>query len=116
MVNEAVIWAIFLLPFGSFAFAALVVRPFFNRYSLISGLATIAALGTALGFSIWTLRSVILGHDLEFRSQIEIAYRFDDRARLGLSLSHMSSASIGDKNPGTESIMVTYALPIENLF
>jgi len=66
MVNEAVIWAIFLLPLGSFAFAALVVRPFFNRLSLISGLATIAALGTALGFSIWTLRSVILGHHLEF--------------------------------------------------
>ena len=54
------------MPLGSFAFAALVVRPFFNRLSLISGLVTIAALGTALGFSIWTLRSVILGHDLEF--------------------------------------------------
>ena len=66
MVNEAVIWAIFLLPLGSFAFAALVVRPFFNRYSLVSGLVTIAALGTALGFSIWTLRSVILGHNLDF--------------------------------------------------
>ena len=66
MVTEAVIWAIFLLPLGSFAFAALVVRPFFNRYSLISGLVTIAALGTALGFSIWTLRSVILGHELVF--------------------------------------------------
>jgi NADH-quinone oxidoreductase subunit L len=66
MITEAVIWAIFLLPLGSFAFAALVVRPFFNRYSLISGLVTIAALGTALGFSIWTLRSVILGHELVF--------------------------------------------------
>ena len=66
MVSEAVIWSIFLLPLGSFVFAALVVRPFFNRYSLISGLATIAALGTSLGFSIWTLRSVILGYRLEF--------------------------------------------------
>ena len=68
MVTEAVIWAIFLLPLGSFAFAALVVRPFFNRFSLISGLVTIAALGTALGFSIWTLRSVILGHELVFET------------------------------------------------
>ena len=66
MVSQAVIWSIFLLPLGSFVFAALVVRPFFNRFSLVSGLATIAALGTALGFSIWTLRSVILGHELEF--------------------------------------------------
>ena len=66
MVTEAAIWAIFLLPLGSFVFAALVVRPFFNRYSLVSGLVTIAALGTALAFSIWTLRSVILGHELVF--------------------------------------------------
>ena len=68
MVTEAVIWAIFLLPLGSFAFAALVVRPFFNQFSLISGLVTIAALGTGLGFSIWTLRSVILGHELVFET------------------------------------------------
>jgi len=66
MVSELAIWLIFLLPLGSFAFAALVVRPFFNRYSLVSGLVTIAALGTALGLSIATLRSVILGHNLEF--------------------------------------------------
>ena len=66
MVTELAIWLIFLLPMGSFAFAALVVRPFFNRFSLASGLVTIAALGAALGLSIWTLRSVILGHHLEF--------------------------------------------------
>ncbi len=66
MVSEAAIWSIFLLPLGSFAFIALVVRPFFDRYSIISGIATIAALGTAFGFSIWTLRSVILHHDLNF--------------------------------------------------
>ena len=66
MVSQAVIWSIFLLPLGSFVFAALVVRPFFNRFSLVSGLATIAALGTALGFSIWTLRSLILGDELKF--------------------------------------------------
>ena len=66
MVSEAVIWSIFLLPLGSFVFAALVVRPFFNRFSIVSGFVTIAALGTALGFSIMTLRSVILGHNLEF--------------------------------------------------
>ncbi|MDP6692266.1 MAG: acyloxyacyl hydrolase [Alphaproteobacteria bacterium] len=57
-----------------------------------------------------------LGHDLEFRSQLEVAYRFEDRARLGLSISHMSNASIGDKNPGAESLMLTYALPVGNLF
>ncbi|MBL6951551.1 MAG: acyloxyacyl hydrolase [Alphaproteobacteria bacterium] len=57
-----------------------------------------------------------LGHALEFRSQLELAYRFDDRSRLGLALSHISNASIGDKNPGAESLMLTYALPVSKLF
>lgn len=56
-----------------------------------------------------------LGHALEFRSQLEIAYRFDDRSRLGLSISHYSNASLGDKNPGTESAMLTYSVPLSNL-
>ena len=66
MVTELAIWMIFLLPLGSFAFAALVVRPFLNRFALLSALVTIASLGVALGISIWTLRSVVLGHNLEF--------------------------------------------------
>ena len=57
-----------------------------------------------------------LGHELEFRSQLEVAYRFSDRSRLGVALSHISNASIGDKNPGAESLMLTYALPVRNLF
>ena len=57
-----------------------------------------------------------LGHELEFRSQIEFAYRFDDRSRLGLAVSHTSNASIGDNNPGSESAILYYSLPIESLF
>ncbi len=57
-----------------------------------------------------------LGHTIEFRSQLEVAYRFDNRARLGLSISHMSNASIGDKNPGEESLMLNYSLPFGALF
>jgi len=67
VVSEAVVWSIFLLPLGSFALIALVVRPLLDRYSLISGFVTIGALATALAFSIWTLRSVILHHDLDFQ-------------------------------------------------
>ncbi|MBC8241457.1 MAG: acyloxyacyl hydrolase [Alphaproteobacteria bacterium] len=52
-----------------------------------------------------------LGYELEFRSQLEFAYRFDDRSRLGLSISHYSNASIGDKNPGTESLLLNYSIP-----
>ncbi len=54
-----------------------------------------------------------LGYPVEFRSQLEIAYRFDDRSRLGLAVSHYSNSSLGDTNPGTESAMVYYSLPLD---
>ena len=68
MIGEAAIWAIFLAPLGSFAVIALIIRPFLNRFSILSGLVLIASLGVALGLSVWTLRSVILGHDLAFEA------------------------------------------------
>jgi len=55
-----------------------------------------------------------LGHAVEFRSQLELAYRFDDRSRLGFSISHYSNAGLGDDNPGTESLMVNYSIPLDN--
>ena len=57
-----------------------------------------------------------LGHALEFRSQLELAYRFDDRSRLGVAFSHSSNASLGDTNPGTETLLVNYSIPIGKLF
>ena len=55
-----------------------------------------------------------LGNVLEFRSGLEFAYRFDDRSHLGAALSHISNASISNNNPGTESLVVTYSIPIGN--
>lgn len=52
-----------------------------------------------------------LGHALEFRSRLEIAYRFRDKSRLGISISHSSNASLGDTNPGTESVMLNVSIP-----
>ena len=57
-----------------------------------------------------------LGSILEFRSGVEIAYRFDNRARLGVAFQHISNASIDDNNPGTESLVLTYAIPLSGLF
>lgn len=57
-----------------------------------------------------------LGHVLEFRSAFEIAYRFDDRSRLGVAISHISNASIDDDNPGVNSLVLTYAIPFHKLF
>ena len=56
-----------------------------------------------------------LGHEIEFRSQIEVSYRFDDRSRLGLAFSHISNASIADDNPGVEILNVYYSIPLESL-
>jgi len=53
-----------------------------------------------------------LGSTLEFRSQFEIAWRFDDRSRLGLAIGHMSNASIGEDNPGEESVTLNYSIPL----
>ena len=57
-----------------------------------------------------------LGHVIEFRSQIEVAYRFDNASRLGLAFSHISNAGLGTENPGTEVINLYYALPVGSLF
>jgi hypothetical protein len=52
-----------------------------------------------------------LGHEIEFRSAVELAYRFDNRSRLGVQVYHLSNAGIGDSNPGTEVVALTYARP-----
>jgi lipid A 3-O-deacylase len=57
-----------------------------------------------------------LGHAVEFRSQLEFAYRFDNRARLGLAVSHYSNAGLGSTNPGTETITLNYSVPMDTLF
>ena len=54
-----------------------------------------------------------LGHQLQFRSQLEFSYRLDDRARLGVAVSHYSNAGLGSKNPGTESLIVYYNHPLK---
>jgi hypothetical protein len=56
-----------------------------------------------------------LDYPLEFRSQLEVAYRFDDRSRLGLAVSHYSNASLGDSNPGTETVSVYYSVPFSSI-
>ena len=57
-----------------------------------------------------------LGYEIEFRSQIELSYRFDNRARRGMAFSHISNASLGDENPGVEILNVYYSLPFDDLF
>ena len=57
-----------------------------------------------------------LGHTVEFRSQLEFGYRFDDRSRLSMAVSHISNAGLSDSNPGTEIATIYYHIPFREVF
>ena len=52
-----------------------------------------------------------LGHEIQFRTNLEISYVLKNDNRIGLSFSHISNANIGDKNPGVEVISFSYQIP-----
>jgi len=52
-----------------------------------------------------------LGNDLEFRTAFEISYEMKNKNKIGISISHISNANIGDKNPGVEIISLSYQIP-----
>ncbi len=52
-----------------------------------------------------------LGHNIEFRTSLEVSYELENNNRIGLSISHISNANIGDKNPGAEIISLSYQIP-----
>ena len=49
---------------------------------------------------------------LEFKSQIDAIFNIADTFRAGFSFNHISNASLGDENPGVESIAITFQLPV----
>ena len=53
-----------------------------------------------------------LGGLLEFRSSLELSYRFAGGSSLGLAFYHLSNASLYDDNPGSNSVTLSWALPI----
>jgi lipid A 3-O-deacylase len=57
-------------------------------------------------------KGIDLGHEIEFRSAIELAYRFDNGMRLGATLYHLSNASLGARNPGTEVLSLSFSIPL----
>ena len=67
-----------------------------------------------------------LGFPVEFRSSAEFAYRFDDYSRISLGIAHLSNAGLSKvakdspiagngKNPGVETLTLSYSVPIRNL-
>ena len=53
-----------------------------------------------------------LGGPLEFRSSLELARRFPAGSSLGLAVYHLSNASIYDDNPGSNSVILSWAFPL----
>ena len=57
-----------------------------------------------------------LGFDMQFRSSIELAWRFRGGQRIGISFAHLSNGSLGDYNPGTETLSVAMAWPLDTFW
>ena len=53
-----------------------------------------------------------LGHAIEFRSGLDLAYRRKNGARIAAEVHHLSNASISNDNPGTETLLFTYSVPL----
>ena len=52
-----------------------------------------------------------LGNDLQFRTSLEVSYELKNKNRIGISLSHISNANLGNKNPGVEILSFSYHIP-----
>ena len=52
-----------------------------------------------------------LGNDLLFRTSLELTYELKNKNRIGISLSHISNANLGNKNPGVEILSFSYHMP-----
>jgi hypothetical protein len=53
-------------------------------------------------------KSKNLGYNLEFRSQLEFSYKLESANRIAISVNHISNASLGDQNPGVESMVISF--------
>jgi len=53
-----------------------------------------------------------LGSWVEFRTGAEFAYRFANQSRLGVAVHHTSNAGLTKRNPGEQSVLVMYSIPL----
>ena len=89
---------------ASFGVAGILVDLFFGRRVIVTPSFGVGLYSDGDGKD--------LGNTVQFRSQIEGGYRFDDRSRLTLALSHISNAGLGDDNPGANILSVYYHIPL----
>ncbi len=56
-----------------------------------------------------------LGGPLEFRSGLELSYEMENTHRVGVAFNHISNARIYTHNPGAETLLVNYSIPVGSL-
>lgn len=54
-----------------------------------------------------------LGSTFLFHLGLDAGYRFDNGTRIGLKMTHISNAYLYDDNPGNESALITYTIPLD---
>ena len=93
MLTESVVWAIFFLPLTAFLLIALVIRPFLNRFALLSGGVLVVALAISFGLSIWVLRAHNHGADLAFAAHTWLDLG-DAAVEMGLLLDPLTNVML----------------------
>jgi hypothetical protein len=107
----------FIHPKAGFEFTTDGAAYFYGgfNFDVPMGRHFVLTLGTAVGhYSDGNGKK--LGNAIEFKSGAGVALRLRNRARLGVELYHISNASMGDRNPGTEILGLAYSIPMGNLF
>lgn len=93
---------------GTYGYGGIGIDIFFGKRFVVTPNFAVGIYGNGDGKD--------LGYPLEFRSGVEFAYRFDDYTRLGLAFHHISNAGLDERNPGEESLLITYSVPFDKLF
>lgn len=68
------------------------------------------------GFDITSYRrgnGIDLGSELEFRTGLELSWRFSNAWRASFVFYHLSNGGIGDRNPGTNSAVIAVQVPVD---
>lgn len=53
-----------------------------------------------------------LGTSFNFRSLLSVGYRFESGRALSLAITHKSNASLDERNPGVDAVLLRYHVPL----
>jgi hypothetical protein len=54
-----------------------------------------------------------LGNAIEFRSSVELGYRFSDGVQVGVAVQHVSNANLAFENPGVDRVVLGVSVPLD---